>query len=101
VKITGLHIYPIKSLGGISVSESKALTEGFEYDRRWMLVDKEGQFLTQREHAKMALFSCAIRDNKLEITTDNETQSISLQENTETAMPVKVSDIKTTQKTFH
>jgi hypothetical protein len=50
-----LHIYPVKSLGGISLSESHAEERGFRYDRRWMLVDERGRFLSQREYPRLAL----------------------------------------------
>ncbi len=67
-KITDLIIYPIKSLGGISLSESEVQTRGLKHDRRWMLVDKDGQFMTQRENEQLALFSCAFVDGQLTVT---------------------------------
>lgn len=47
-KLTDIIIYPVKSLRGISLDSAHAGMKGFEYDRRWMLVDEEGHFLTQR-----------------------------------------------------
>lgn len=76
--ISSLHIYPIKSLGGISLTQCHALVEGFQYDRRWMLVDADGQFLTQRNHATMALFQCQIEGDNLQISFKGDTQSMSL-----------------------
>ena len=58
--IKSIHIYPIKSLGGISVESAKTSGRGFEHDRGWMLVDDEGLFLTQREHSDMVLFRCSM-----------------------------------------
>lgn len=58
--IKSIHIYPIKSLGGISVESAKTSSRGFEHDRAWMLVDDEGHFLTQREHSDMVLFRCGM-----------------------------------------
>ena len=52
--LASLHIYPIKSLGGFSVSEARLTDRGLEHDRRWMLVDERGVFLSQREVATMA-----------------------------------------------
>lgn len=75
-KITGLYIYPIKSLGGISVSSSICELEGLQYDRRWMLVDQNGQFLTQRENAELALFSCALEEKKLIVKYKTKTITI-------------------------
>ena len=53
--ISGLYIYPIKSLRGISKQSVELTSKGFKYDRQWMLVDQEGQFLSQRILPKMAL----------------------------------------------
>lgn len=58
--VSELYIYPVKSLGGFSVEEAKVTATGFEHDRRWMLVDRDGMFLTQRKIAAMALLQTAI-----------------------------------------
>ena len=52
--VSELYIYPIKSLGGISLSAASLTDRGFEYDRRWMLVDENNRFLSQREVPLMA-----------------------------------------------
>lgn len=54
--LTGIRVYPIKSLAGIERSRSLILQKGLEHDRRWMLVDENGVFMTQRVHGTMALF---------------------------------------------
>jgi uncharacterized protein len=66
--LTEIYIYPIKSLGGISLQSSKVEERGLQYDRRWMLVDKNGMFLTQREHPQMALLQVNIKDEMLEVS---------------------------------
>jgi len=63
--IEQLIIYPIKGLAGISVQSAKALEKGFENDRRFMLVDMKGNFLSQRNTKEMALFTTAIDGDKL------------------------------------
>lgn len=63
-----IWIYPIKSLAGISLQKSLVLAKGLQYDRRWMLVDENGRFLTQREHPEMALFQVVIENNHLLIS---------------------------------
>jgi len=47
--ISQLFIYPVKSCAGIEVSASRMTPTGLEFDREWMIVDQEGQFLTQRQ----------------------------------------------------
>jgi uncharacterized protein YcbX len=54
--LSEINIYPVKSLGGISLNTSLVEERGLQYDRRWMLIDNEGKFLSQREYPEMALF---------------------------------------------
>jgi len=60
-----LIIYPIKGLKGMNVTQAMALEKGFKNDRRYMLVDPEGKFLSQRNNSQMALFETSIQDEKL------------------------------------
>ncbi|WP_421826461.1 MOSC domain-containing protein [Larkinella sp.] len=62
-----IRIYPIKSLGGISLSEAMVEPKGFRYDRRWMLVKPDGTFLTQRENTVMALVEVELADRHLRV----------------------------------
>lgn len=65
--LTEIYIYPVKSLGGISLQSAKVEERGLQHDRRWMLVDKNGMFLTQREYPQMALLQVNIKDDLLEV----------------------------------
>ena len=47
--VQSLHIYPVKSARGLEVKSSGLDRFGLEGDRRWMLTDSEGRFVTQRE----------------------------------------------------
>jgi uncharacterized protein len=67
LKLTQIWIYPIKSLGGIRLNTAKVLEKGLAYDRRWMLVDERGKFLTQRNFAELALFKLSIDNVQLTI----------------------------------
>jgi uncharacterized protein YcbX len=60
-----IYLYPIKSLGGISVSQALVEERGFRYDRRWMVVDKKGDFVTQRQHPQLALLQVALSETQL------------------------------------
>lgn len=48
IEISGLYVYPIKSCRGISLNEVSVERRGFARDRRWMVVDEDGRFITQR-----------------------------------------------------
>lgn len=63
--LSELIIYPIKSLAGIHLSHSQVTATGLQYDRQWMLVDNQGQFLSQRRLPKMALINTAITTEHL------------------------------------
>jgi len=65
VSISQLYIYPIKSLGGIAVNSALVTDRGLQNDRRFMLVDDNKVFLTQREHRTMALLKTIIEGNEL------------------------------------
>lgn len=65
--LSEIYIYPIKSLGGISLQSSMVDKRGLRYDRRWMLIDSNGRFLTQREHPQMALMNVSIVDEGLSV----------------------------------
>lgn len=53
--VSSITIYPVKGLRGVSVEEAVAEGRGFRGDRRFMVVDPTGRFLTQRECGRMAL----------------------------------------------
>lgn len=67
LSISRLYVYPIKSLGGIELNSASLTDRGIEHDRRWMLVDENNRFLTQREFSKMALLRTAIHANELTV----------------------------------
>ncbi|NMM06568.1 MAG: MOSC domain-containing protein [Polaromonas sp.] len=53
--ISQLWVYPVKSCAGVAVQEALLTETGLEFDRAWMVVDAQGQFLTQRELPRLAL----------------------------------------------
>lgn len=63
--LTQINIYPVKSLGGISLQSSLFEERGLQYDRRWMLVDEYNQFITQRSYPQMALLQPEVKENLL------------------------------------
>ncbi|HET6777541.1 MAG TPA: MOSC N-terminal beta barrel domain-containing protein [Gemmatimonadales bacterium] len=66
-RLSGINIYPIKSARGIALSEWETDTFGLRYDRRWMVVDGSGRFITQRNHPRMALVTVTLGDGVLRI----------------------------------
>lgn len=59
--IDQLWVYPIKSCAGISVQQATLTDTGLDLDRAWMVVDAQGQMLTQRSLPRMALIQPELR----------------------------------------
>jgi uncharacterized protein len=70
LRLSELHIYPIKSAGGISLSSAQVDTRGLEHDRRWMLVDEQGKFLSQRSIPGMALIRVEVGSSHLSVKAE-------------------------------
>lgn len=60
VELAEIHIFPVKALRGGSVDAAGVAPWGLEGDRRWLVTDGAGRFLTQREHARMALIAARL-----------------------------------------
>ncbi|MFS8609786.1 MAG: MOSC domain-containing protein, partial [Gammaproteobacteria bacterium] len=54
-RVTAINVYPIKSCGGIARQSAEVRARGLVSDRRYMLVDADGTFITQRRHPRLAL----------------------------------------------
>ena len=67
LRLSALYIYPIKSLGGIALSEARVTNRGLAHDRRWMLVDEQQQAITQRQVPAMALLQPVITGDSLQV----------------------------------
>jgi uncharacterized protein len=68
IMVSALNVYPVKGLRGIALDEARCTELGIEHDRRWMVVDREGEFVTQREHPKMATIWTEIDDSALTLS---------------------------------
>ncbi|SHH61572.1 MOSC domain-containing protein [Massilia sp. CF038] len=69
--LSEIIFYPVKSCAGISVREATLTQAGLSvdavYDREWMVIGEDGQFLTQREHPRMALITPRLKADTLEL----------------------------------
>ena len=66
--LSGLYVYPIKSCGGIALESAELDATGLRHDRRWMLVDANGGFVSQRSAPRMALISVSVEDEHLTVS---------------------------------
>ncbi len=90
IKVTQLRIYPIKSLPGISLDSVNVLPKGFEYDRRFMLVDEDGVAITQRTHPVLALFNVSIENDRISVAKNNDSVTIPISPLTGTEFAAKI-----------
>ena len=65
IKVKQLFIFPVKSLRGIPVTSAKLSRQGLRYDRYWMLVKANGQFVTQRQLPQMVLIYTQLTQESL------------------------------------
>ena len=68
IKVSELNIYPVKSMRQITLDISRLGPFGLQHDRRWMVVDKEGYMVTQRQQARMCLIQPKLHENSVELT---------------------------------
>lgn len=52
--MSGLFVYPVKSMRGIACTQARLGATGLQWDRQWMVVDEKGTFLSQRTHPRLA-----------------------------------------------
>ena len=62
-------MYPVKSCRGVAFEEAVLEKRGLRHDRRWMVVDEERQFLTQRTEPRLALVGVRIEGEELRLTS--------------------------------
>jgi uncharacterized protein len=70
-QLSNLTYYPIKACRGFEVTESRVERMGLAGDRRMMVITPEGEFLTQREHPKLALITPVLENNSVTLSAPN------------------------------
>lgn len=71
--LSSLNVYPVKSCGGTAVDSWDVDRLGLRWDRRWMFVDRDGYFQTQRWNAKLALVRPRLVDGGVELSAPGMT----------------------------
>lgn len=71
LSVSELTIYPLKSAKGLSLQSIELNKLGPECDRRWMVIDQNKKFVTQRTTPKMCLINTELVDGELYISADN------------------------------
>lgn len=76
MRITDLYIYPVKGCRGIRLDQSDVTLRGLEYDRTMMVVDPDGQFITQRENTALARLVVLPDDNGVTFRMDGHPELV-------------------------
>lgn len=71
LRLRSIHLYPVKSLAGMTVKNWPLSARGLRHDRDWMLVNEQGRFLSQRQLPRMALIRATVDQNSLCLQTPN------------------------------
>ncbi|MDF1583816.1 MAG: MOSC N-terminal beta barrel domain-containing protein [Methyloprofundus sp.] len=71
-RLSAIFIYPIKSVTGIQVNAWEVTETGLKYDRQWMLIDSQQQFLSQRHTPKMTLIKTQIKGQQLIVSAPEQ-----------------------------
>jgi hypothetical protein len=65
--VAALNVYPVKSCRGVSLDAARLTEAGLEFDREWMVIDANGEFVTQRTFPSMALIGTRIDESGLHL----------------------------------
>ncbi|HLK35868.1 MAG TPA: MOSC N-terminal beta barrel domain-containing protein [Polyangiaceae bacterium] len=70
--VVGVYVYPVKGCRGIALRQGFVGARGLTHDRRWMIVDEEGKFVTQRTEPSLATVDVAIEGDELVLQGPND-----------------------------
>lgn len=70
--VDALYVHPIKSCAGLRVARARVTPRGFAGDRRWMVTDADGKFLSQRTLPEMQAIAVAVGEGGLEVTAPGQ-----------------------------
>lgn len=69
--VSALRLHPVKSLRGLSVAEAALDELGFVGDRRFLVIDEKGTFLTQRTLPAMARIAAELTADSLVLSGED------------------------------
>ncbi len=73
--LSKINIFPVKSLDGYSPDSAIVEKRGLQFDRRWLITDLDGVFMTLRTHARMALLKAVVENGILTIFEKENSQN--------------------------
>ncbi len=74
MKVSSLHIYPVKGMRAVDVAQAAVEVRGLEHDRRWLVVNAGGRFITQRPHPKLATVIVRLTPRGIALATESHSE---------------------------
>ena len=65
--LSAIHIFPVKSCAPLTPLEAVVERRGLRHDRRWIVVDAQGRFMTARKHPRMTRVIATIDGDALRV----------------------------------
>lgn len=62
--VTAVSVFPVKSCAGIALDRGEVTATGFAHDRELMVVDPDGEFVSQRSEPRLALVRVTVPDHR-------------------------------------
>ena len=90
ITVVSIHIYPIKGMRGVSLESSQIDQRGLAYDRRWMVIDGNGKFVTQREQPKLTTIEVEWNEPTITLSLNGKSVTFSHDNVSSEAIRVKV-----------
>ncbi|MGK7874232.1 MAG: MOSC domain-containing protein [Xenococcaceae cyanobacterium] len=88
--VSEIFIYPIKSCQGIKLELAEVTPKGFAWDREFMLVDRKGKFLTQRQYPNLARIQVQISGDIISLSAGDTNLKPLIFKSTLTGLEIEV-----------
>jgi hypothetical protein len=89
--VTGLTVYPVKSMRGIPLKQARLTPAGLEHDRRFMVTRPGGRFVTQRDLPRLALIETRLEDDGIALSVpDMAALSVPFERDDGEPLPVRI-----------
>jgi uncharacterized protein len=73
IRLASIHIYPMKAARAVNLDESRVEPWGLAGDRRWLLVDEDGRFISQREESSLARVVVSCGPDGIRVSSEGRT----------------------------
>ena len=73
MRLASIHIYPLKAARAVDLDESRVEPWGLAGDRRWLLIDEDGRFISQREESALARVVVSCGPGRIHVSAEGRT----------------------------